>query len=189
MSPEQSRSGVRLVVGASRGIGLALTEAQLGDPSVYRVVATERRHSDRSGLNRLSELHGERLIRLDVDVTDSGDIAYLSQKLQEIAGGIDVAIHAAGLLHDGELQSERSLCECRPDNLLRLFAINSVAPLMVARAVLAAQPRRRRFTGSIKPGRLHTPGVTAERILGVIDTIGPARSGSLLSWDGREIPW
>jgi len=160
--PELTGTGVRLVVGASRGIGLALTEAQLDDPSVIRVIATERSHSDRSGLDRLSQQHGERLQRLTVDVTDAEGIGCLARELLDVAGGVDVAIHAAGLLHDGELRPERSLADCSPDHLLRLFAVNSVAPLMVARAVLSSQPRRRRFTfaalsamvGSIADNRL-----------------------------------
>jgi NAD(P)-dependent dehydrogenase (short-subunit alcohol dehydrogenase family) len=73
-----------------------------------------------------------------------------------------LAIHAAGLLHDGALWPEKELDDCKPGNLRRLFEVNSIGPLMVASALLHAQDRRRRFTyvalsamvGSIGDNRL-----------------------------------
>lgn len=142
-------NGVRLVVGASRGIGLALVAAQLQDPAVRRVVATVRPGSETRGLDRLQDGHGERLLRLQVDVTDEHAVDAFGTALQSIEGGVDLAIHAAGLLHDGELQPEKSLADCRSGNLRRLFETNSIGPLMVARALFPVQGRRRRFTFAV----------------------------------------
>lgn len=159
---DEAANGVRLVVGASRGIGLALTEAQLNDPGVLRVVATQRPGSDPAGLERLSELHGPRLQRVDVDVTDPAGLERLSAALQAIPGGFDLAIHAAGILHEDGVLPEKSLADCRPAQLARLFQVNSIAPLMVAATLIPLQPRRRAFTfaalsamvGSIGDNRL-----------------------------------
>jgi len=52
--PDALPNGYRLIVGASRGIGLALAEAQLSEPGVSRVVATHRPGSDPRGLQRLA---------------------------------------------------------------------------------------------------------------------------------------
>jgi NAD(P)-dependent dehydrogenase (short-subunit alcohol dehydrogenase family) len=139
-------NGVRLVVGASRGIGLALTAAQLENPAVRRVIATHRAGSDNAGLDALQARHGERLERLELDVTRAADLERLATRLAGEEDGLDLAIHAAGLLHDGDLQPEKSITQCEADALARLFAVNSVAPLMTARAVLRAQGRGRRFT-------------------------------------------
>jgi NAD(P)-dependent dehydrogenase (short-subunit alcohol dehydrogenase family) len=156
------RSGVRLVVGASRGIGLALAEAQLADPAVSRVIATYRPSSDRRGLDRLTSLHGERLERVVLDVTSDAGFDSFSRMLKHVEGGIDVAIHVAGILHENALQPEKSLADCSMPNLLRTFAVNSVGPLLVARALLETVGRQRRFTfaalsamvGSIGDNRL-----------------------------------
>ncbi|MBT8064579.1 MAG: SDR family NAD(P)-dependent oxidoreductase [Xanthomonadales bacterium] len=156
------RNGVRLVVGAGRGIGLALAAAQLADSGTRRLIATYRPGERPPGLVELAERHGDRLSTLPLDVTDSEGLRNFSEFLREIEGGVDLAIHAAGLLHDGELQPERSVSECRADKLVRLFEINSIAPLMSARALLPAQSRHRRFTfaalsamvGSIGDNRL-----------------------------------
>jgi NAD(P)-dependent dehydrogenase (short-subunit alcohol dehydrogenase family) len=155
-------NGMRLVVGASRGIGLALVEAQLADASVRRVVATHRPGSDPVGLERLAGRHGQRLQRIELELTDPSSLAAFGDFLHGVEGGVDVAIHAAGILHEDALQPEKTLADCRPDHLRRLFEVNSIGPLMVASALLQAQGRRRRFTfaalsamvGSISDNRL-----------------------------------
>jgi NAD(P)-dependent dehydrogenase (short-subunit alcohol dehydrogenase family) len=159
---ESLPGGMRLVVGANRGIGLALTEAQLADPAVTRVVATSRPDAEQSALDRLAGLHGAKLQRLPLDVTDTASLRSFAQQLCDLDGRIDVAIHAAGILHEGPIQPEKSLADCEASSLLRLFQVNSVAPLMVARAVLAAQSRQQHFVfaalsamvGSIGDNRL-----------------------------------
>ncbi len=155
-------NGVRLVVGASRGIGLALVEAQLANASVRCVVASHRPGSDSAGLEGLSRRYGERLQRIALDVTDPSSLAVFGEFLGSLHGGVDVAINAVGILHEGELQPEKTLADCRPEHLQRLFAVNSIGPLMVASALLRAQGRQRRFTyaalsamvGSIGDNRL-----------------------------------
>jgi len=160
--PEPFQNGQRLVVGASRGIGLALTEAQLSDPRVARVVATQRPDSDPRGLRRLAELHGERLLRVTLDVTDTASLGTFERFVATVDGGFDLAIHAAGILHEDGIGPEKSLAECNAASLSRLFRVNSIGPLMVAAALLPHQGRGRRFTfaglsamvGSIGDNRL-----------------------------------
>ena len=155
-------NGVRLVIGASRGIGLALTAAQLADSAVTRVIATHRAGSDRGGLQRLGERHGDRLTLRELDVTCAEDLEGFAAWLAERPDGVDLAIHAAGILHDNGLQPEKTVEQCSPESLRRLFEVNSIAPLMTARAVLRAQARSRRFVfaaisamvGSIGDNRL-----------------------------------
>jgi len=156
------RNGLRLVVGGNRGIGLALVRAQLKNPLVTRVVATYRDRAATDELISLSEQHGNRLELLQLDVTDAASLDAFSDYLTRLDGGVDLAIHAAGLLHDADMQPEKSISQCTPATLLKLFEVNSIGPLMVAAAVLRAQPRNRMFTfaalsamvGSITDNRL-----------------------------------
>ncbi|MEJ2383673.1 MAG: CIA30 family protein [Xanthomonadales bacterium] len=156
------RDGARLVIGANRGIGLALTAAQLADRHVRRVVATHRGGADTSELERLGAQHDGRLVLQELDATRADDLEAFAAALRKLDGGIDLAIHAAGLLHDGNLQPEKTVGQCAPDALQRLFAVNAIAPLMTARAVLGAQSRSAPFVfaaisamvGSIGDNRL-----------------------------------
>lgn len=159
---DDSQNGKRLVVGASRGIGLALVEAQLAEDSVREVTATHRRESDLGGLQQLAASHGERLRTVPLDVGDRDSLSAFGRFLDTVDGGFDLAIHAAGILHEGDIQPEKSLAECDPDSLARLFQVNSIGPLMVASQLFPRQRRQRRFTfaavsamvGSIGDNRL-----------------------------------
>ena len=119
-------NGRRLVIGASRGIGLAVTAAQLADAGGRSVIATHRAGSDMRGLDDLRERHGERLVLRTLDVTCEDDLEGFANWLNDQGGGIDLAIHAAGLLHDGDLQPEKTVNQCDAESLQRLFAVNAI---------------------------------------------------------------
>ena len=160
--PDPADSGVRIVVGASRGIGLALAEAMLDDPATRTLIATHREESDTTALRRLASRHGDRLQLLALEATEAGQLQRLASAVDAAGCGFDLALHAAGILHEGELQPEKALADCRAEHLARLFEVNSIAPLMTAAVLLPLQPRGRRFTfaalsamvGSIGDNRL-----------------------------------
>ena len=95
-------------------------------------------------------------------MTDAGSLSTFADFLEQQPGGIDLAIHAAGLLHGEDLRPEKSINQCDATKLMRLFEVNSIGPLMVAGALLRAQKRNRIFTfaalsamvGSITDNRL-----------------------------------
>ena len=45
----------------------------------------------------------------------------------------------------------------------------------------------RPFQGNVQPGRLFTPDRAAVQLLDVIDGLGPADSGKLFDWEGKEV--
>jgi len=151
-----------MVVGGSRGIGLALTRAQLENHGVARVIATHRPGSDLKQLTLLSQEFGDRLHVQSLDTADDRSIAQFAAILEQQTGGIDVAIHCAGILHGDGLEPEKSVSQCRRETLLRSFETNSIGPLLIAGALLASQSRNRHFkyaalsamVGSITDNRL-----------------------------------
>jgi len=44
------------------------------------------------------------------------------------------------------------------------------------------------FQGNVAEGKLFSPAYSAERLLTVIDEVGPAQSGKVFDWAGEEIP-
>lgn len=251
----RSLTGRRMVVGANRGIGLALVEAQLADPEVAEVIATHRPGSEIGALQAAAAAHGNRLRCVPLDVTSGISLREFGAFLETVDGGFDTVIHAAGILHDNGMQPEKSLADCDAESLERMFRVNSIGPLMTAAALFPRQRRDQHFTfaalsamvGSIgdnrlggwygyraskaalnqflktlanecrfrhpnatvlaihpgttdtdlsrpfqrnvQPDKLYSPETTARRILEVIRSAGPSKSGSFLNWDGREIPW
>lgn len=117
------------VTGANRGIGLGLVRHALdrGD----RVFAGCRSPENAGDLNQLQEQHGDRLLVLPLDVTKQAAIESALATLQGFTAGLDVLFNNAGA--GGE---KAPLGQLESQDLLDTFAINAVAPLMVAQACL-----------------------------------------------------
>lgn len=138
--------GRALVQGASRGIGAALVAALLRHEQVSAVVATSRAPERSPALQRLAAEYGTRLRLLSMDVEQEDSIRAAAGAM---AGGEDepplrLVVNCAGLLHDGTLQPEKRLEDLRSDHLGRVFAVNAIGPMLVARHLHPLLARRGR---------------------------------------------
>ncbi len=151
-----------LVVGASRGIGAAITAQLLARDTVTQVYATGRSAQQSEALQALQQQYGERVVPLTMDVADEATIAAAIAQIRGYTERLDWVINTVGLLHDGDMQPERQLSEVTTRNILASFTVNSVGPLLLAKHVAAMLPRREPCTfatlsarvGSITDNRL-----------------------------------
>jgi NAD(P)-dependent dehydrogenase (short-subunit alcohol dehydrogenase family) len=151
-----------MVIGANRGIGLALIEALLGADNDSKVIAVHRPSAELGSLQLLVGNYGDRLQLRSLDFTHDESLQAFGEYLREQKGGIGLTIHAAGMLHAGDIQPEKTIKQCRASHLQRLFEVNSIFPLLVAQALLSAQSPKHPFTfaalsamvGSIGDNRL-----------------------------------
>lgn len=114
-----------LITGASRGIGLELTKQffELG----YKVIATYRGKKT----DELSNLTSHNnVLAYELEVTNEASISILSHKLRNIT--IDILINNAGIISPNNQQLEAIEVE----GWLNAFAVNTIAPLLVSRALL-----------------------------------------------------
>ena len=151
-----------LVIGGTRGIGLALVEALLTDPTYVSVTAAGRQMDANPALDQLAAAHGARFRRLALDLTDEASIEAAAAELKATTPTLHLLINTAGLLHGDGLSPERRLADIKPDSLLASYAVNAIGPILVAkhfqsllahgeRAVLATLSAR---VGSIGDNRL-----------------------------------
>jgi len=124
-----------LITGASRGIGLGLARQFL--ERGFRVIGTYR-GSPSAELVTLSA--SANLSLVEVELTDEVAIAKLSASLANQP--IDILINNAGVLGP----ENQSLAALDVEGWLHTFAVNSIAPLLVSRALLpnlalSAHPR------------------------------------------------
>ena len=125
-----------LVSGASSGIGLALVEQLLARADVAQVFALSRSAPRNQQLGALQATHGERLRLLAADLTDDADLAALATRVREHSGALHLVFNAAGLLHAPGLRPEKSVTQLRRDALAQVFAVNALAPILLAQALL-----------------------------------------------------
>ena len=128
-----------IVVGASRGIGLAITRALLEAPSIDSVVASYR---SKSTADELFALADPRLRCFPAEVTDEDSLRRFAEDVRKQAIRPDLVVHCAGILHEPGLQPEKSLRQCDPEALQRILTVNSIGPLLVAKHLIPLVPRR-----------------------------------------------
>ncbi|MEH2446148.1 MAG: SDR family NAD(P)-dependent oxidoreductase [Nostoc sp.] len=125
-----------LIVGANRGIGLGFVKKLLEDNIIAKVYATYRQPESASDLIALAGEHSQRLICLEMDITDELQIVEAVQKIHTQVDKLHLVVNCVGLLHEDTLQPEKSLRQINSENLLRYFQINSVGAVLLAKHLL-----------------------------------------------------
>ena len=129
-----------VVIGATGGIGAALTAALLADPR-YRVVALSRASTPA------------------IDVMHEASIAAAAA---HVGGPLHLIINAAGALHVGGRPPEKRLGDLTADALAMAFALNAIGPALVLKhfAPLLARDGRAVFaTLSARVGSIGDNGL------------------------------
>jgi NAD(P)-dependent dehydrogenase (short-subunit alcohol dehydrogenase family) len=122
------------VLGASQGIGLGFVRRLLSEG--YWVHATYR---DRQSAAPLFELAANQT-RLSIHQLDITEEAQIVTCLEAIAADLSRSnaslcqvVNCIGMLHQGELQPEKSLRQINSENLLTYFQVNSIASILLAK--------------------------------------------------------
>ena len=115
-------AGLAVVIGASGGIGSALQDALIQSGQFGEVLGFSR---SRDGF----------------DLTRENTIAAAAAASGATGLALRLVIVATGLLHDGDMQPEKSLRQLDADRLARSFAINATGPALVAKHFLPLMPR------------------------------------------------
>lgn len=92
--------------------------------------------------------------RPEVDPTDEESIIRAAATLDVV----DLTIITTGMLHDALQRPERALRELDPAALARSFAINSIAPAIVAKHLIPKMPRDRRAIFAVLGARVGSIG-------------------------------
>ena len=128
MSENKINGNVALVTGASRGIGRALSEALL-ERGATKVYAAARKSES---LADLSERYGERVVVIELDVTNAQQVESVAQQ----AGDIGILINNAGVAVGGGLTAAEIVDAARQEMDVNYFAplhlIQRFAPLLAA---------------------------------------------------------
>ncbi|MEH2267285.1 MAG: SDR family NAD(P)-dependent oxidoreductase [Nostoc sp.] len=125
-----------LIVGASQGIGLGFVKKLLQDRRIAKIYATSRQPKSASELIALADECPERLICLEMDITDDLQIIEAVQKIYTQVDKLHLVVNCVGLLHEDTLQPEKSLRQINSENLLRYFEINSIGAVLLAKHLL-----------------------------------------------------
>ncbi|XP_026395249.1 uncharacterized protein LOC113290001 isoform X1 [Papaver somniferum] len=131
-SSTSSDSGISMVQGASRGIGLEFVRQLLEKQEKGHVVATCRNPDGATSLLELKNKFPERLNILQLDVTDESTIEASAKSVQERYGSLNLLINTTGVLSvPNVLQPETTLSKVEKASLLLAYEVNAVGPILV----------------------------------------------------------
>jgi NAD(P)-dependent dehydrogenase (short-subunit alcohol dehydrogenase family) len=117
-----------LVVGGGQGIGLGFVRKLLENRELERVYATYRRIESATELLAIAD---SRLCCLQMDITDESQIIAVIQQIQSEISALHYMINSVGVLHEGEMQPEKSLRHINSEQLLRYFQVNSIGAMLL----------------------------------------------------------
>lgn len=151
-----------LIVGASRGIGLAWARHALETSKTRQVIALSRTAPDHPSLLALKNQFGDRLCLLAMEITDADSVAQAADQID--AKSIGCLINTTGVLHDKAqgIRPEKRFEDLSLDVLEEVMRVNAFGtalllkfflPKMVSdqRAIFAAISAR---VGSIEDNRI-----------------------------------
>jgi NAD(P)-dependent dehydrogenase (short-subunit alcohol dehydrogenase family) len=136
MQKAESNNARALVVGANGGIGLGFVNNLLTNSQFSKVYATYRRKETASELFNLQDKYIDRLVCLNIDITDESNIAEAIAEIKKSTDKIHLAIDCVGILHEDSLQPEKSLRQINAENLMRYFQVNSIGAILLAKHLL-----------------------------------------------------
>ena len=127
---EEHWEGTALVVGAG-GIGAAVASALKQRCPKLSVLTAGRQGPPHQSL------------RLDLEVDQ--DLAELTQALAATGKPLRLVFNCTGRLHGSDLKPEKRLSQVNRHQLEQLFSINSIAPVLLAKAIEPLLARERLF--------------------------------------------
>ena len=125
-----------LIVGANRGIGFGFVHKLILDENITKIYATYRQPESASELIALSQRYPQKLVCLQVDITEETQIAKALEYIRTEVNQLHLVINCVGILHEGELKPEKSLKHINAANLLRYFQVNSIGSVLLAKHLL-----------------------------------------------------
>lgn len=133
-------SGITLsnafIVGTSQGIGLEFVRTLIQRDDINKLYATYRQQETATELFELAAQHPDRLICLQMDLTDESQILEGIAQIRADVDALHLVINCVGLLHEGSLQPEKSLRQINPEHLLRYFHVNSIGAVLLAKHLI-----------------------------------------------------
>mgnify|MGYP001799106655 FL=1 len=133
---EEINHGNALIIGATRGIGLGFVKALLQDnniANIAKIYATYRSTNSANELISLQKEYPQKLVCLPMDITQESQISSAVEKISSETDKLHLVINCVGILHEGEMQPEKSLRQINPENLMRYFQVNSIGGILLAK--------------------------------------------------------
>ncbi|ACB50617.1 putative short-chain dehydrogenase/reductase (SDR) superfamily [Crocosphaera subtropica ATCC 51142] len=125
-----------LIIGASRGIGLGFVKILIEREERVNIYATYRQKETAQELFKLQIQYSHSLTLLQLDIIEEEQISNLAKQLKQEISELHLVINCVGILHEDNINPEKSLRHINTENLLTYFQVNSIASVLLAKHLL-----------------------------------------------------
>ncbi len=122
-----------IIFGAGHGIGLAMVEYLLSHHPTLIVIATYRSEDKAYDLLKNQQHYPNRLIIKNIDPTNESHIKLTSKECLDSGFSFDLIINCVGLLHQNEIQPEKSLRTFEEDSFMKIMKVNCIVTPLIAK--------------------------------------------------------
>ncbi|MBE9222787.1 SDR family NAD(P)-dependent oxidoreductase [Cyanobacterium stanieri LEGE 03274] len=125
-----------LILGASQGIGLGFVKQLAEDNNYQKIYSLYRNKNNAEKLFQLQQQYPHKIHCIQGDITQEKDIINLVEKIKSTTNQLHLVINCVGILHQGEIQPEKSLKHIHSPNLLHYFQVNAIPTVLLAKHLL-----------------------------------------------------
>ena len=140
------------IIGSSGAIGRAFLDAYIADKEISNIYSISRTEV---------ELNDERIIHINMDVTDEVSVKAAASKIGE--NRLDKLIVATGILHTELFGPEKSIKDIEIENFVKIFSVNAFGPALIGKYFLPLMKKDKKSIAAFLSARV---GSISENKLG-----------------------
>jgi NAD(P)-dependent dehydrogenase (short-subunit alcohol dehydrogenase family) len=140
------------IIGSSGAIGRAFLDAYIADKEISNIYSISRTEV---------ESNDERIIHINIDVTDEVSVKAAASKIGE--NRLDKLIVATGILHTELFGPEKSIKDIEIENFVKIFSVNAFGPALIGKYFLPLMKKDKKSIAAFLSARV---GSISENKLG-----------------------
>ena len=140
------------IIGSSGAIGRAFLDAYIADKEISNIYSISRTEV---------ESNDERIIHINIDVTDEVSVKAAASKIGE--NRLDKLIVATGILHTELFGPEKSIKDIKIENFVKIFSVNAFGPALIGKYFLPLMKKDKKSIAAFLSARV---GSISENKLG-----------------------
>ena len=140
------------IIGSSGAIGRAFLDAYIADKEISNIYSISRTEV---------ESKDERIIHINIDVTDEVSVKAAASKIGE--NRLDKLIVATGILHTELFGPEKSIKDIKIENFVKIFSVNAFGPALIGKYFLPLMKKDKKSIAAFLSARV---GSISENKLG-----------------------
>ena len=140
------------IIGSSGAIGRAFLDTYIADKEISNIYSISRTEV---------ELNDERIIHINIDVTDEVSVKAAASKIGE--NRLDKLIVATGILHTELFGPEKSIKDIKIENFVKIFSVNAFGPALIGKYFLPLMKKDKKSIAAFLSARV---GSISENKLG-----------------------